>query len=68
MSLKTSHLILVIMCIVACCAYGMWCVVSFMHEGGTPWLLAALLPVLGGLGLLLHGVVFYKHTEDQPWL
>ncbi len=68
MSLKTLHIFLVVASVAACSAYGMWCVVSFLREGGASWLLTALLPLGGGFALIFQGVVFYKETEEEPWL
>lgn len=68
MSLKTLHTFVVLASIVACCAYGMWGVAAFLRDGAPSSLYTAVPAIVGGLALLMHGVIFYKHTEDEPWL
>jgi len=68
MSLKTLHLFVVLAAVVACCAYGMWGVAAFLRAGNPSALLGAVPALAAGLALVMHGVIFYKHTEDEPWL
>jgi hypothetical protein len=68
MSLKSLHLFFVLAGVLACSAYGMWNLVVFLRDGGVPAVVMALLPLSGGLALVLHGVFFFKSAEDEPWL
>ncbi len=68
MSLKAFHILIIFVSIVACCAYGMWGVITFMREGSVLSLLSGSALLAGGLALLMHGVIFYKHAEEDPWL
>ena len=68
MSLKSLHIFLVVVSVVACSVYGMWCVASFLRTGDSLLLLRALWPLGGGIALIFHGTAFYKQTEEEPWL
>lgn len=68
MSLKTFHLFVVLVSVVATCAYGMWSLVAFINGTGIAGLAVGAPLLAGGLALIMHGVIFYKHSEDEPWL
>ena len=68
MSLKTIHILLVVTVILASSAYGMWSVLDYLRDSGVASIITAVVLGVGGFALLMHGVIFYKHTENEPWL
>ena len=66
MSLKAFHLFTVAAVILAASAYGTRCALSVLREGTGA--LPALLSILAGAALVVHGILFYKQTEKEPWL
>lgn len=68
MSLKALHLFTVLIAVVACSAYGMWHCLAFVRAGDAISLAIGVSLLAGGLALVMHGVIFYKHTEEEPWL
>ena len=68
MSLKSLHIFFVLVGVLACSAYGMLNLVVFLRDGGMSTVLMTILPLSGGLALVLHAVFFFKSTEDEPWL
>ena len=68
MSLKAFHLFAVMLSVIACSAYGMRALLAFSQEGGPAHLGVGIPLLVGGLALIMHGVIFYKHSEDEPWL
>ena len=68
MSLKSFHLFVGLLSVVGCCAYAMWSVLSFLREGDVTRLLIAVPLLILALALLMNSVIFYKRTEEEPWL
>ena len=68
MSLKSFHLFVGLLSVVGCCAYAMWSVLSFLRDGDVTRLLIAVPLLILALALLMNSVIFYKRTEEEPWL
>jgi hypothetical protein len=68
MSLKTFHLFVVLVAVGVSCAYGMWALLGFINGTGVTGLAIGAPLLAGGLALTMHGVIFYKHSENEPWL
>lgn len=67
MSLKTFHLFTVVAAILAASAYGMGTIVSALRDGAGS-LALGLFSLSVGAALIVHGVLFYKQCEKEPWL
>lgn len=68
MSLKSFHLFAGLLSVVGCCAYGMWTILTFLRDGDVTRLFIAVPLFALALALIMNSVIFYKHTEDEPWL
>ena len=67
MSLKAFHLFTVAAAILATSAYGMGSIVSALRDGAGN-LALGLFSLAAGTALIIHGVLFYKQCEKEPWL
>lgn len=60
MSLKTFHIIFVLLCIVAADMFGAWAVFDYRQSGNTTNLVLGIASFVFGLGMIAYGAWFVR--------
>jgi hypothetical protein len=63
MGLKNIHVFFISLAIVLCLGFGSWCVAMFRGEGGTGYLVFAIVSFAAALGLTVYGNWFLKKMK-----